>query len=63
MGGSIVVIGGNDGKVLSRVDSLDLKTLSWSKLPSLNQARDELAVTVGPDCKIYAVGGYGGQDK
>lgn len=26
-------------------------------------ARDELAVAVGPDLKIYAVGGYGGTDK
>lgn len=25
--------------------------------------RDELAVTMGPDSKIYAVGGYGGPDK
>lgn len=63
MGGSIVAIGGNDGKVLSRVDSLDLKSLTWAKLPSLSIARDELAVAVGPDCKIYAVGGYGGSDK
>jgi len=25
--------------------------------------RDELAVAMGPDLKIYAVGGYGGPDK
>lgn len=25
--------------------------------------RDELSVTIGPDNKIYAVGGYGGSDK
>lgn len=33
------------------------------KLPSLNYARDELAVALGPDLKIYAVGGYGYPDK
>ena len=63
MGGSIVLIGGNDGKVLDKVESLDLKTYTWSVLPSLNIPRDELAVTLGPDLKIYAVGGYGGSDK
>ena len=26
-------------------------------------ARDELAVAMGPDNKIYAVGGYGGTEK
>jgi hypothetical protein len=25
--------------------------------------RDELAVALGPDNKIYAMGGYGGADK
>jgi hypothetical protein len=25
--------------------------------------RDELAVCIGPDNKIYAIGGYGGSDK
>jgi hypothetical protein len=57
------VVGGNDGKVLDKVESLDLKTHSWTVMPSLNIPRVELAVTVGPDFKIYAVGGYGGSDK
>lgn len=59
----IVVIGGNDGRVLNKVHSLDLKSLTWKKLPRLIMPRDELAATVGPDFKIYAVGGYGGHDK
>ena len=29
-------------------------------MPSLNTKRDELAVTVGPDGMVYAIGGYGG---
>lgn len=27
------------------------------------EARDELGVAIGPDKKIYAIGGYGGHDK
>ena len=37
--------------------------MKWVKLPSMIQKRDELAVALGPDNKIYAVGGYGGADK
>jgi hypothetical protein len=59
----IYVIGGNDGKVLSSVDALNLKTLTWHKMASMSINRDELAVSIGPDNKIYAVGGYGGNDK
>lgn len=29
----------------------------------MRSRRDELAVTLGPDGKIYAIGGYGGQEK
>lgn len=42
---------------------LDLETMKWEKLPSMLTRRDELAATIGPDGKIYAVGGYGGSDK
>jgi hypothetical protein len=59
----IDIIGGNDGKVLNSVDALNLETLTWHKMSSMNFSRDELAVAVGPDNKIYAVGGYGGSDK
>lgn len=33
------------------------------QLSSMIMMRDELAATIGPDNKIYAVGGYGGPDK
>jgi hypothetical protein len=59
----IVIIGGNDGHVLNRVEALDLVSLKWGQLPSMLTRRDELAATIGPDGKIYAVGGYGGPDK
>ena len=57
------MVGGNDGKVLDKVHALNLKTLAWTKMRPLNFARDELATTLGPDHKIYAVGGYGGPNK
>lgn len=59
----IVLIGGNDGRVLNKVDIYDTKSGMWERMPNMLMRRDELAVTVGPDNKIYAVGGYGGSDK
>lgn len=62
-GNNILIIGGNDGKVLRNVDMLDLDLKKWIKYPSLLIPRDELAVAMGPDGFIYTVGGYGGPDK
>jgi len=59
----VILVGGNDGNVLNRVDSLSLRDMKWHSLPPMLLRRDELAVTVGPDMKIYAIGGYGGPDK
>jgi len=56
----LVVIGGNDGRVQNRVECMNLKTRHWSKLPKMNMKRDELAACMGPDGRIYAIGGYGG---
>ena len=58
----IYVIGGNDGRVQNRVECLNLNTKLWSKIPKMNMKRDELAACLGPDNKIYAIGGYGGGD-
>ena len=58
----LIIIGGNDGQVLENVNLLNLATGEWSELPSMMTKRDELAVTIGPDGKIYAIGGYGGQN-
>jgi N-acetylneuraminic acid mutarotase len=56
----VYVIGGNDGTVQSKVEFLDLSDLKWKRAPEMNQRRDELAAVIGPDNKIYAIGGYGG---
>jgi influenza virus NS1A-binding protein len=58
----IYIIGGNDGRVQNRVEALSLVTGLWSKIPKMNMKRDELAACIGPDNKIYAIGGYGGGD-
>lgn len=58
----VYVIGGNDGKIRKEVEVLDLESKCWNIMPSLNQQRDELAATLGPDGNLYAIGGYGGND-
>jgi hypothetical protein len=57
------LIGGNDGHVLKSVEQFDMQTHTWAKVKSMSTRRDELAAALGPDGKIYAVGGYGGKDK
>jgi N-acetylneuraminic acid mutarotase len=56
----ILVIGGNDGQVQNRVEYLNLGDMQWHKCASMLSRRDELAAVVGPDNKVYAIGGYGG---
>lgn len=58
----LYVCGGNTGSVLRRLDCFNLKTGKWLRLADMKFRRDELAVTLGPDSKIYAIGGYGGAD-
>jgi influenza virus NS1A-binding protein len=59
----LYIIGGNDGRILNKVEALDLNTNTWKKFARMKTKRDELAVTLGPDGKIYAIGGYGGADR
>ena len=41
----LFVIGGNDGRILNKVEMLDLETSQWKKLARMGTKRDELAVT------------------
>ena len=59
---AVMVIGGNDSRVQNRVEVLNLRTGGWSKMPKMHMKRDELAACIGPDGKVYAIGGYGGAD-
>lgn len=59
----IYVIGGNDGEcILNNVDILNTLTGEWSQAEGMCEARDELAVCLGKDNKIYAIGGFGGKN-
>ena len=58
----IYLIGGNDGKVLNQVEILEYPSCVWKQAAPMLHKRDELAACIGPDKKIYVVGGYGGGD-
>lgn len=60
----LYIIGGNDGiSILTIAEQYDLKDKKIKKLKSMNHARDELAIAIGTDQKIYAIGGFGGPKK
>ena len=60
----MLVIGGNDGNsILNAFEAYNLKEKKVKKMPTMIHNRDELAVAVGPDQKIYAIGGFGGPNK
>ena len=59
----IYIIGGNDGdSILSSFECLNTETGEWKKKESMAEPRDELAVCVGKDNIIYAIGGFGGKN-
>jgi N-acetylneuraminic acid mutarotase len=59
----LYVVGGNDGEtILTTFERLSQYDNTWKRLDGLNEGRDELAVTVGRDSKIYAIGGFGGSE-
>lgn len=47
----------------NRFEKYDFEMEKWVKLPEMNYKRDELAALVGPDFKIYAIGGFSGREK
>lgn len=58
---SIYICGGNDGNnILNSFEAYNIQKEKWQTLESLNWKRDELAIAMGPDYKIYAIGGFGG---
>ena len=60
----LYICGGNDGEqILSTFEYYDFKTNSWVNLPDMLEKRDELAIALGEDNNIYAVGGFGGKNK
>ena len=58
------ICGGNDGHSILKVfEKYNFKTKQWIGLPNMKSKRDELGVALGPDQKIYAIGGFGGPNK
>jgi hypothetical protein len=63
IGTKAYICGGNDGeKILDEALVFDLETYEIKKLKSMKVPRDELALTVGSDGSIYAIGGFGGNE-
>ena len=59
----LFVVGGNSGEeLLNTFERYSQYEGVWKKLDSMNERRDELAVTVGRDSRIYAIGGFGGSE-
>ena len=58
----IYVCGGSDGSVLSSFHYLDINAKEWKGLPDMATKREELGLAIGPDKKIYAIGGYNGKE-
>ena len=59
----VYICGGNDGEqILDDCLCLDLITWEIKKLKPMRLPRDELSQTVGSDGRIYAIGGFGGND-
>ena len=59
----IYVCGGNDGSTSRSFECLDTKQRKHYSMPDMKIRREEHALTLGPDKKIYALGGIGGIDK
>lgn len=57
----IYICGGSDGHISNTCEILDTFTHTIRQLPSMNQKREEHGLAIGPDKKIYAVGGFDGK--
>lgn len=63
IGSLLYFIGGNDGEnILNAVETFNVNTGEWKRIESMNEPRDELAVVVGKNNRIYAIGGFGGNN-
>jgi len=58
----IYVLGGYNGcEYLSSVERLDMHSLTWQSMRSMNSARGTFAALADPGCAhIYAIGGFNG---
>ena len=63
--GRIYVCGGNaNGHISSTCLIIDiLKSNEFVPISPMRCRRDEFALTIGPDHKLYAIGGFGGTER
>jgi N-acetylneuraminic acid mutarotase len=52
---------GTDPQFFDTVEAFDPETNIWTPVASMSTARGALAVAVGPDGRIYAIGGFDGK--
>ena len=58
---TIYLCGGSDGHVSQSFESLDLVNNQWKLLEGMKYKREEHGFALGPDGKLYAVGGFNGK--
>lgn len=63
--GKIYLCGGNaNGHISSSCLTIDImNSTQWIQIPAMKCRRDEFALAIGPDRKIYAIGGFGGAER
>jgi hypothetical protein len=47
--------------VNNNFEYLEFSCKEWRILPNMSSKREELGLTIGPDNKIYAIGGFSGK--
>ncbi len=57
----IYICGGSDGHILRSCEHLDPIAGSWKSMENMHFKREEHGFTMGPDGKLYAVGGFNGK--
>ena len=57
----IYVSGGSDGHITRNLEYLNLLTNQWKQLEPMKHKREEHGFTIGPDNKLYAIGGFNGK--
>ena len=57
----IYICGGSDGRITNTCELLDTFSHTIRQLPSMIVKREEHGICIGPDKKVYSVGGFDGK--
>jgi N-acetylneuraminic acid mutarotase len=58
--GHIYVLGGASNQGLAKPIVYTIATGTWTRLPSMPSSMPDMGAAVGPDGRVYAIGGFGG---